>query len=142
MNEAIPHHEQRRFPRGFWLFLALVASVVAVLLFPVINADREEVPQIVLDTAAIHVALRQYRSEFGSLPAGDSLAISRALTGANPKGVIFIERRVESQQGDLLDPWGTPYVIYYAPEGFLVRSAGPNKRFDNSSEHGFDDYIR
>lgn len=142
VNEAIPHHNQRRFTGSYWLFLALVAAVVAVLLFPAINADREGVPQIVRDTAIIHIALRQYRSEFGSLPAGDSLTISRALTGTNAKSRSFIEPRVQSLRGELLDPWGTPYRIYDSPDGVLVRSAGPNKRFDISSDHGFDDYIR
>jgi hypothetical protein len=109
---------------------------------PAINAEREGVPQIVRDTATIHVAIRLYRSEFGTLPAGDSLAISRALTGANPKSIIFIELRAQSPQGELLDPWGTPYRIYYSADEVLVRSAGPNKRFEISSDKAFDDYIR
>lgn len=142
MNEAVPHAAERRFTIGYWLLLALVVGVIATVLFPAINGDREGVPQIVRDTATIHVALRLYRSEFATLPTGGSLSISRALTGANPKGIVFIELRSNSPQGDLLDPWGTPYRIYYSADEVLIRSAGPNKRFEVSSDKDFDDYIR
>jgi hypothetical protein len=142
VNEVVPHATERRFTVSFWFLLALVTGVIAMLLFPAINGDREGVPQIARDTATIHVALRQYRSEFGTLPAGDSLSISRALTGDNPKGTVFIELRSNSPRGDLLDPWGTPYRIYYSADEVLVRSAGRNKHFEVSSDKGFDDYIR
>ena len=47
-----------------------------------------------------------------------------------------------SPEGDLLDQWGTPYKVYFSGDEILVRSAGPNKQFDNSGDKHFDDYIR
>ena len=45
-------------------------------------------------------------------------------------------------KGEIVDPWGSPLRIYFAGEGILVRSAGPNKRFDDSTAVAPDDYYR
>ena len=116
--------------------------MAAFFFYPAIVADDEGVYRIDSETAAIHAALAQYKTEFGSFPAGDTLAICRSLTGTNPKGIRFIELRSVAPDGSLLDPWGTPYKIYYSGDWPLVRSAGPNKQFDPSTKRKqTDDYF-
>jgi hypothetical protein len=99
---------------------------------------------IVADTDGILTALRQYKSQYGEYPAGDSRAIMRALQGQNPQKIVFFESNPKhlSPDGNLLDPWGTPFKIYFTGNEILVRSAGLNKRFDDSGDKGFDDFIR
>ena len=94
------------------------------------------------ETQAIRAALAQYNTEFGAFPSGDSHAICLALTGNNPKSIRFIELRSVAPDGDLLDPWGTPYKIYFSGDWPLVRSTGPNKQFDASTKRkATDDYF-
>jgi hypothetical protein len=99
---------------------------------------------VVAETQAILMAMQQYKAQYGEYPAGDNRAIAHALCGQNPQKVVFIDFRPEhlSPNGDLLDPWGTPFKIYFSGNEILVRSAGPNKRFDDSGEKDFDDFIR
>jgi hypothetical protein len=44
--------------------------------------------------------------------------------------------------GSLLDPWGTPYKIDFSGKQPLIRSAGPNKQFEDSGRKRSDDYTR
>jgi hypothetical protein len=134
-----PNH---RFSPGFWLALGAVVVAAIVLFFPDIRIIDGGVSRIDKETATLQVALRAYRAEFGGYPAGDNRAIFRALTGHNPRNIVFIEFSTVSPDGDLLDPWGTPYKIYFSGDEILVRSAGPNKQFDDSRNKHFDDYIR
>ena len=43
---------------------------------------------------------------------------------------------------EFVDPWGTPLRIYFSDNGIMVRSAGPNRRFDDSTTLECDDYFR
>ncbi len=100
--------------------------------------------RIVMESETIVSAMQQYKAQYGEYPAGDNRAIARALRGQNPQKIVFIEFRPEevSSEGDLLDPWGTPLNIYFSGNKILIRSAGPNKHFDNSGDKDFDDFIR
>lgn len=126
---------------GYWLMLVGIIAIAALLLYPGF-LTYERVYRIDLDIAAIQVALAQYKTEFGAFPSGDSRAICRMLSGNNPKGIRFIELRSVTSDGAFLDPWGTPYKIYYSGEEPLVRSAGRNKQFDPSTQRKqTDDYF-
>ena len=97
-----------------------------------------------VETAQIRKALDTYVATIGGFPTGDSSAIFRALSGDNPRKIAFLQCRAESgsPDGGMLDPWGTPYKIYFSGKEPLIRSAGPNKQFDDSGQKQFDDYIR
>lgn len=132
----------RRFPRVWVLIGALLVGLCLAIAFPAWGR-RERSPQIVSDTAAIHTALDLYRKEFGDFPAGGSREVSLALQGRNPRGIVFLEfrRRQLSPDGDLLDPWGTPYAIAFVGEQVLIRSAGENRVFDRTDYRGCDDLL-
>ena len=96
------------------------------------------------DLDNLFYALQQYKEKVGSYPVGNNAEVARALMGNNPKHLmILVGRRKElNTKGEILDPWGTPLRIYFAGEGILIRSAGPNKRFDDSTVLNSDDYYR
>lgn len=89
-------------------------------------------------------ALQQYKEHIGSYPVGNNAEIAQALMGKNPKNMLILvgRKREVNTKGEMVDPWGTPLRIYFAGEGILVRSAGPNKRFDDSTSLAGDDYFR
>jgi type II secretory pathway pseudopilin PulG len=89
-------------------------------------------------------ALQRYKEKVGSYPVGNNAAIVQSLLGNNPKNLIILVGRKKdlNSKGEIIDPWGTPLRIYFAGEGILVRSAGPNKRFDDSTVLNPDDYYR
>jgi hypothetical protein len=127
-----------------WIFVALATTgVLFFLLYPVLFGVRDSVSRIDAETQVLQVALSQYKAELGRFPSGDSRAICRALSGVNPKGIRFIEWRQKSTtaEGEFLDPWGTPYRIYFSGDIPLIRSAGKNKYFDSSNQKGADDYF-
>jgi hypothetical protein len=96
------------------------------------------------DVDNLFYALQQYKEHIGSYPVGNNAEICKALMGNNPKNMIILvgrKKEVDSK-GQIVDPWGTPLRIYFAGEGILVRSAGPNKRFDDSTVVAADDYYR
>ena len=96
------------------------------------------------DMENLFVGLQRYKEYVGRYPVGNNAQIVKALMGENPKNVIILVGRKTdlNSQGELVDPWGTPLRIYFAGEGILVRSAGPNKRFDDSTAVDADDYYR
>ena len=89
-------------------------------------------------------ALQKYKEKVGSYPVGNNAEVVQALQGKNPKNVFIVVGRkmVINTKGEIMDPWGTPLRIYFSGEGVLVRSAGPNKRFDDSTVLNSDDYYR
>lgn len=96
------------------------------------------------DVDNLFFALQQYKERIGSYPVGSNAQVVQALLGNNPKNLIILVGRKKdlNSKGEFVDPWGTPLRIYFAGEGILVRSAGPNKRFDDSTVLNQDDYYR
>jgi hypothetical protein len=96
------------------------------------------------DVENLFTALQKYKERVGSYPIGGNAEVSKALQGNNPKNVIVIVGRKTSmnEKGEFVDPWGTPLRIYFSDVGVLIRSAGPNRRFDDSTVIDADDFIR
>lgn len=94
------------------------------------------------DVENLFVALQKYKEQVGTFPPGGNLEVAKALQGHNPKNVIVIVGAHTSvnDRGEFLDPWGTPLRIYFSDTGILIRSAGPNRRFDDSKTIDSDDY--
>ena len=143
MNETTPQPAQRRVTIGRWLAVVAAIGVVALFLYRAIFTSDESTARIDAETQAILWALAQYKTDFGAFPSGDSSAICRVLTtGNNPKNIRYIKLDSVAPDGAFLDPWGTPYKIYFSDDWPLLRSAGPNKQFDASTQRKkADDYF-
>ena len=98
------------------------------------------------DVEDLFTALQKFKERVGSYPTGGNVEVSKALQGANSKNVIIIvgssKKNAVNEKGEIVDPWGTPLRIYFSDNGVLIRSAGPNRRFDDSTVIDADDFIR
>lgn len=122
--------------------------LLAILVLPAFleppARDHAQQEAVVLEGAKLSEALAAYHAEFGEYPPGGVAEIIRGLRGENAKQQVFFESPPESQNaaGELLDPWGTPYQITFESETVppTIRSAGPNRLFEDESARGSDDY--
>lgn len=96
------------------------------------------------DAENLLVGLQQYKEFVGSYPVGNNLDIARALSGQTEKKVLILAVRKSdlNQKGEIIDPWGTPLQFYVSGNSVLIRSAGPNKVWEDSSVPGCDDLFR
>jgi hypothetical protein len=96
------------------------------------------------DIENLFAGLQKYKERVGTYPVGGNAEVAKALNGANSKNVIvLVGRKTElNDKGEFIDPWGTPLRIYFSDTGVLIRSAGPNRRFDDSTVMEPDDFIR
>ena len=110
----------------------------------VASCSHEGVPIIAMEMDSLVVALQAHQAEFGALPSGTDSAICKALAGENARKLKFIEMRPSgiAADGRFLDLWGTPYRFYFSDGGIMVRSAGPNRQFDDQKTKHSDDYFR
>ncbi len=139
-------------PPLFWLTLSLQAfnaaacllvalALTALPLLAICGPIGQRSPTRSLSgTMAIEAAAESYKADNGHFPSGDSVAISKALTGTPADQKIYLEWPAKStaSNGALLDPWGTPYR-FKSGESFTIQSAGPNKRFEDPHTPGSDD---
>ena len=89
-------------------------------------------------------AFHKYKEHVGDYPRGNNAELAKALTGNNAKKVIILAVRKDNlnAKGEIVDPWGTPLKIYFADNEVLIRSAGPNRRFEDRRAQQVDDYFR
>ena len=88
--------------------------------------------------------LQQYKEFVGSYPSGNAVEISRALSGQTDKKVLILatSKNKKNAKGEIVDPWGSPLQFYFAHNGVMIRSAGPNKVIEDSSVATSDDLYR
>ena len=86
-------------------------------------------PAIVLENMSR--AVRQYGRTFGGNPVGNNSEITAALAGQNPRGINFIQAESRMRingNGELVDPWGTPYFFHQlSGTDMEIHSAGPDR---------------
>ena len=92
--------------------------------------DSGLTPATVLEN--LRGVFRQYLLRFHENPVGDNAEITQALSGGNPKQVIFLQSddglRVNSR-GQLVDNWGTPFFFHSLSRSEMeIRSAGPDQK--------------
>lgn len=86
------------------------------------------------DVITLHRILQQYQRALHNRqgpPIGDDIDLARALKGRNPMKRAFIPAThpALSNDGHILDRWGTPYHLHPRGNGaFEVRSAGPDRK--------------
>ena len=96
------------------------------------------------DIENLFAGLQKYKERVGSYPVGSNAQVAKALQGENNKNVIIlVGRKTElNEKGEYVDPWGSPLRIYFSDAGVLIRSAGQNRRFDDSTVMEADDFFR
>ena len=96
------------------------------------------------DAENLILGIQQYKEFTGSYPVGNNIAIAKALLGGGEKKVMILAvRRAEiNDKGEILDPWGTPLQFYFSSNEVLIRSAGPNKAWEDCSVGTADDLYR
>jgi hypothetical protein len=98
------------------------------LLPPSKPVDRNESREVV---DRVQFVIRDYRLALGGNPVGDNAEITRALLGDNVKQVKFTvpEGSQLNGQGEMCDPWGTPYFFHAVSRDRMeIRSAGPDRK--------------
>lgn len=120
----------------------LVAAGWAVKTITTVHAAARTT-KLTTDVESLFEGLQKYKEHVGTYPVGSNAEIAKALLGQNPKKVIILVGRkmAQNNKGEFVDPWGTPLRFYFADNSILVRAAGPNRRFEDTSVE-FDDYIR
>ena len=90
------------------------------------------------------LGIQQYREFVGSYPTGNNATITKALLGQTEKKVLIlaVRRSDINDKGEIVDPWGTPYQFYFSHNEVLIRSAGPNKVWEDSAIPTADDLYR
>jgi type II secretory pathway pseudopilin PulG len=116
--------------------IAMSRSNALSKLEPNANRFQEQAESLIL-------GLQQYKEFMGTFPTGSNAEITRSINGQGDKRVlILVGRKGEvSPKGEIVDPWGTPIQIFYSHDGVLIRSAGPNKVFEDSKVNS-DDIFR
>jgi hypothetical protein len=126
-----------------------IAATIGVIWFNVQDSQRRDDPGTRVkhpdyEMSAIFTAIEEYKAAFGELPGPNNRTISRSLRGQNPQKMVFLVGPPTSfsREGDFLDTWGTPFKLYFSSNQIIMRSAGPNKHFDDTGDKDFDDVIR
>jgi hypothetical protein len=128
--------------------IALVlVGVAGVLLVAKAWTPRHLDPKISefnADSENLILGLQQYREFTGSYPTGNNMAIAKALLGQSQKKVLIlaVRRAKINDKGEILDPWGTPLQFYFSSNEVMIRSAGPNKAWEDSAVGTADDLYR
>jgi len=96
------------------------------------------------DADNLILGIQQYKEFTGNYPSGNNVQISRALLGRADKKVLIlaVQRTPVNDKGEILDPWGTPIQFYFSHNEVMIRSAGPNKAWEDSSNPTADDLYR
>jgi hypothetical protein len=96
------------------------------------------------DADNLILGIQQFKEFTGGYPTGNNVQIARALLGQSEKKVLILAvRRAEiNDKGEILDPWGTPLQFYFSHNEVMIRSAGPNKAWEDSSNPTADDLYR
>jgi hypothetical protein len=115
---------------------AMSRNGTVVRMDPGVTRFQEQAESLIL-------GLQQYKEFMGQFPTGSNADITRSINGQGDKRVlILVGRKGEiSPKGEIVDPWGTPIQIFYSHDGVMIRSAGPNKVFEDSKNTS-DDLFR
>jgi len=128
--------------------ILLVAVLVGAALWFVLTKQRQRLdPKIVefqTDADRLIQGLQQYKEFFKRYPTGSSADISKALSGqAESKVVIFATASAKkNDKGEIVDTWGTAIQFYFSHDAVMIRSAGPNKVWEDSRYPSSDDLYR
>lgn len=121
-----------------------VAGVLLVAKGWTFKRADEKVAKFNLDCDNLIMGIQQYKEFTGTYPTGNNTQITKALLGQTEKKVLIlaVRRSDLNDKGEIVDPWGTPLQFYFSHNEVLIRSAGPNKAFEDSAIATSDDLFR
>lgn len=142
MNESA-----NAFRRILLIVVVLLAGIGAVWGWTAVNKWTKDKPvrELYAEVDNLFEAFHQFKVHVGSYPVGNNVEIAKSLLeGNNPKKIVIlaVKKAELNAKGEIVDPWGTPLKIYFANNEVLIRSAGPNKQFDDHKSGIIDDYYR
>src|SRR5882724_8201892 len=87
------------------------------------------------DAENLILGIQQFKEFTGSYPTGNNIQIAKALLGQSDKKVLIlaVRRAPVSDKGEILDSRRTPIQFYFSHNQVKIRSAGPNKAWEDSS---------
>ena len=130
------------------LTIALVVIGVSGVLWVAkgwtLKRTDEKVAKFNADCVNLILGIQQYKEFTGSYPTGNNVQVTKALLGQTEKKVLIlaVRRSDLNDKGEIVDPWGTPLQFYFSNNEVLLRSAGPNKAFEDSAVPTSDDLFR
>jgi len=130
------------------LYSLLAVALVATVGWGAFRYHRSvldgDVARFLGDAENLIAGLQQYKEFTGAYPLGSNQDIAKALSGQTDKKVLILAVRKSdhNQKGEIVDPWGTPVQIYLSGNSVMIRSAGPNKAFEDSANPGADDLFK
>ena len=104
----------------------------------------DKVAKFNTDAENLIVGIQQYKEFVGTYPSGSNVSIGKALLGQTDKRVLILAVRKSdlNDKGEILDPWGTPLQFYFSHNEVMIRSAGPNRVWQDSAVASADDLYR
>jgi hypothetical protein len=127
------------------LILVGVGGVIWVSKGWTVKHQDDKVIKFNTDADTLIGGIQQYKEFAGTYPTGNNAAITKALLGrgTEKKVLILSVRKADiNDKGEIVDPWGTPLQFYFSYNEVLIRSAGPNKVFEDSAIPTADDLYR
>lgn len=130
-------------PIGIALLLAALA-VALVSGCDYVNARSDPHTQFNKNAENLILGLQQYKEFTGAYPVGNNVSITRAMMGQNDKKVLILSIRQNdlNDKGEIVDPWYTPFRFYFSGDEVLIRSAGPNRVWEDDILPESDDLYR
>ncbi|HWQ91378.1 MAG TPA: hypothetical protein VN673_06885 [Clostridia bacterium] len=125
----------------------VVVGVVGVLWMAkgwTLRRSDEKAAKFNSDCDNLIMGIQQFKEFVGTYPTGNNVSIAKALLGQSEKKVLIlaVRRSDLNDKGEILDPWGTPLQFYFSHNEVMIRSAGPNKVWEDSAVSTADDMYR
>jgi len=126
------------------LVLAGVGGVLMVAKGWTVRRLDPRVAKFNQDSETLILGIQQYKEFVGTYPEGNNISIAKALLGQTEKKVLIlaVRRSDLNDKGEIMDPWGTPVQFYFSHNEVMIRSAGPNKIWEDSAMPTADDLYR
>lgn len=127
----------KRPSKDFLIVMGLIcAAVIAVVIangFQEPRFSHTKTGYVYRDLHDIKMAINAYQVQFNSNPPLPLNKFYAALKGENKNEIrlLLSGKYEDSESGLRCDAWNTPYEVYLNSEGWLIRSAGPNRKFDD-----------
>ena len=129
---------------AFVIVIVAVAGVLWVAKGWTLKKPDEKVAKFNSDCDNLILGIQQYKEFVGTYPIGNNQQIVKSLLGQTDKKVLIlaVRRSDLTDKGEIVDPWGTPLQFYFSHNEVLIRSAGPNKAWEDSAVSTADDLYR